>query len=210
MPLKKIQEYTEREQKPETLKQYLIEQSDDINRQIDVLLSRKNFLLCKLKAVRLRELMQMLTPRIVTRKERKVFVKNVTFQDYEEVMLTLRKMVKEGKNIYDTTMFLIRDFDPNNLDTDDLKQVKIGIDCAFKSADSALILPAGKYAEVIYENRLGARGKAREVFLEFLKQSGLVPKGYLIFTGTILNMVSVKSDAYCFTMEIRLTNAVDA
>jgi DNA-binding transcriptional MerR regulator len=206
MPLKKIREYIEREQEPATLKQYLNEQAEELEEQIDMLLSRKNFLMAKLKAVTMREFMRPAVPRIVMREARKIFVKYAKLQDVEDALLTIRKLVKESGNRYDTSTFLLRTFDPNNLHAKDLGQVLIGLDCALGTPNSEMILPAGKYAEVVYENRLDKRAEALKLFMEFLKRSGFTPEGHLIFSGTLLDTVSVKSDAYCLKVEIRLTS----
>jgi DNA gyrase inhibitor GyrI len=69
-----------------------------------------------------------------------------------------------------------------------------------------VVFPAGKYAEVIYQNRMDKRAEALKLFMEFLERSGFTPEGHLIFSGTLLDAVSVKSDTYCLKLEIRLTS----
>jgi DNA-binding transcriptional MerR regulator len=204
MPLKKIREYLELQQEQGTLKQYLIEQADEIDGRINMMLARKNFLLSKLRAVTLRELTQTAAPGIVMRGERKLFMRRAELLGLEDTILTLRTMLKETKKEYDRTAFLLREFNSDLASWNDFDDVLIGVDDRHASVQRELVLPEGKYAEVIYENRLDKREEAMGLFLRFLMQSGFEPEGFLIFSATLLEAISVRSDSYYFKIEVKL------
>jgi MerR family transcriptional activator of bmr gene len=211
MPLKKIREYIERQHEPATLKQYLIEQADDINGQIDVLLKRKSFLLSKLKAVTFRELLRtrLKIPRVVIQEERRVFVKHATLEDTEETILSVRRVLQEAESQYDRTAFLLRKYEDEDMFTNGFGDVLIGMDEPLASPYFEVILPAGRYAEIIYENRIDKRNEAVSLFMDFIAQSGFSPEGYMVFSGTMLDAISIRSDSYYFKVQMKLMDNVE-
>ncbi|MDR0357552.1 MAG: MerR family transcriptional regulator [Clostridiales Family XIII bacterium] len=206
MPLKKIREYINHQNEDFTLEQYLVEQAKDINSQIDALLARKSFLLNKLKAVAFRAYMKPGLPRLTMKEERKLFVRPAGFQDVEDVILSVRKVFRESENQYDRIAFLFRDFHSESV-ADDFEDLILGLDGPFKSARDEVTLPAGRYAEILYENHPDKRREAIRVLRDFVKRSGFKPEGGILFSGGLLYAIAARSDLYYFKIEVRLVDA---
>jgi DNA-binding transcriptional MerR regulator len=207
MPLKKIREFIEMHQEPKTLIHYLMEQADAVDEEINLLLARKSFLLRKLQAVTLREITREMTPGIVNRDERVIYVKEMQLEDDEDVILTLRKIMKEVGSRYDITPYLLRSVDFRNQTVEENGPDMVGFDVSSGPSFRKLTLPAGKYAEIIYENRLENRDAALTMLSRYISDSGFLPKWKLIFSSSLLDAASGHSGDYYFKAEVLLQNA---
>jgi hypothetical protein len=119
-----------------------------------------------------------------------------------------RRTLNNVERKYDRTAFLLRDFDSRNPNTDSFGDVLIGLDGPMDDSYSEVVLPAGKYAEILYENRLDKRAEAIGLFMKFIEDSGFAPEGYLIFSGALLDAYSIKSESFHFRIEIKLSDRV--
>jgi DNA-binding transcriptional MerR regulator len=207
MPLKKIREFLEMQQEPRTLIRYLLEQADKVDEEISLLLARKNFLLRKLQAVSMREITREMKPGISNRDERRIFVKAMYMEDDEDVILTLRKIMNEAGNRYDITPYLLRSVGFRDKKNDESSPDLIGIDVDVNPSFTELVLPAGKYAEIIYENQLEKRDAALDLLADFISNAGFIPKWKLIFSSSLLDAASGRSGDYYFKAEILLQSA---
>jgi DNA-binding transcriptional MerR regulator len=207
MPLKKIREFIEMHQEPRTLIKYLMEQADTVDEEINLLLARKSFLLRKLQAVTLREITREMAPGIVNHDERVIYVQEMEMADDEDVILTLRKIMKEAGNRYDITPYLLRSVDFRDQTIEENGPDLVGIDVNAGPSFTEMTLPAGKYAEIIYENRLENRNAALTMLARYINDSGFIPKWKLIFSSSLLDAASGRSDDYYFKAEILLQNA---
>lgn len=209
MPLKTIEDYLKESGSPETLEKYLIEQEKDIDSQIAALQLRKDFLSARLEALRKRRETPPLTPRLVHRERRDIFVGSAEIGTLEDAMLFARKIAAQYGDGSEGQLYLLADTLIGSFSPESGSTVTAGISTPpRKKGLTPMCLPEGDYLSIHYFNGPGQREEATRVVESFMEQQGLVRSGPVINGGSLLDMSSCSSKDYYFATEflVKLTN----
>ena len=208
MPLKTIEDYLKESGSPEELEKYLSEQEKDIDSQIEALMLRKNFLSAKLDALRARRETPPMTPRLVHRPRREIYVGTAEVKSLEDAMLFARKLAAQYGDGSEGQIYLLADAFVGSLSPESGSPVTAGISTApNKKGLEAMELPEGDYLSIHYYNGPGIREAAVEELRLYMEEHGLERAGPVINGGSLLDMSSCFSKDYYFATEflVKLT-----
>lgn len=202
MPLKTIEDYLMESGSPETLEKYLSEQEKELDGQIEALLLRKNFLSAKLDALRARRETPPLTPRLIHRERRDIWVCRERVETLEDAMLFARKVAAQYGDGSEGELYLLSDTFAGSFSGSEGDYITGGI--STKPKKSGLVpmtLPEGDYLCVHYHNAPGQREAAVEALLRCMEEKGFERSGPVINGGSLLDMSSCFSKDYYFAAE---------
>ena len=201
MPLAEIKSYLDAGCSVETMKQHLIEQSREIDRQVEELMLRKSFIQERLYAIVQRENTPALVPQLVHRAKREIAVETGSAADLEAGMLYARSVIaKHGKG-REKNLYFIYDELSGSFSGMENRGFKVGIDADCAIGLSPMTLPAGDYLCIHYHNRPGEREKATAALESYMRENGLHRAGPVINGGSLIDMSSALSKDYYFAIE---------
>ncbi len=201
MSLKKIGEYIEKCDDSVSLKAYLLEQEGNIDKQIEGLLKRREFVAKKICKVTRKQLAHRMEPMFAQFPERSIYVRTMEADTLEETMLKIRQQASDSNDIDDRTLYMISD----GLESEDRfmrwKKCEAGLD--EQNPDIGLKqrkLEGGTYAIIQYFNATQEYGKATELLLQFIQANGRTACGPVIFKMDLMDTTTTK---FC-EMEIEM------
>ncbi len=205
MSLKKIREYIEKCNDSVSLKAYLLEQEGNIDKQIEALLKRREFVTKKICKVTRAQLVHQMEPRLIQLPERSIYVRTIVADTLEETMLKIRQQASDSNDIDDRTLYMIS----GGLESEDRfmrwKKCEAGLDN--QPPNSGLkqrTLKSGTYAAIQYANSTQEYKKATILLLQFIQANGRTACGPVVFKMDLMDTTTTKYSEMVIEMQTLL------
>lgn len=203
MPLKQISSFLTESKDPEAIVKYLQQQEESIDREIEKLTRRRNFISDKLLAIKEREELSFLEPSIANQPELKLYGHHIEADCMEDAILMARKAAGEAaENCRE--IYLILDKTVETLTCYPNRCLIVGFTAPIGEADFELSLPEGLYAGIYYPNRDEYRSRAFAALESHIRENGLLPQGPLICSGSLIDTTSASSLDYVIRLRIQV------
>ena len=205
MPLRAIGEFLENNADQKLLTEYLRQQEQEIDAEIDRLLERRMLLSEKLNAVIRTAMTSMLTPSVTNIPERKIFIRPQSADSTEQGLFAVRQMVSSSIDVDKHKLYILKkDFTEGgeHFTWDDFIA---GTDYPSSEPDcSVLTLAEGPYAVISYINNAESRANAFSILSGFVDRSGYLPDGPLVFVYDLLDVSTITVEGMHLQLQIRL------
>lgn len=206
MSLKKIGEYIETCDDSVSLKAYLFEQEASIDRQIERLLKRREFIAKKICHVTRKQLGHRMKPTFVQLPERNIYVRTMAAETLEETMLKIRHQASASNDTDDRTLYMISDGLESENKMMRWKKCEAGLD--EQNPDLGLkqkTLKGGTYAVIQYLNSTQEYIEATKLLLQFIQANGRTAYGPVIFKMDLMDTTTSKYCEMVIEMQTLLT-----